>query len=258
MTDKEYIQAFYNSNQQGIRDAYVTFKKGFLKFIKYKCPQLSDIFYEDVYHEAFVAVQQNILGGKLSEDTLTSSLSSYLNSVGIYCAMHMVRDNKEVHTSGAAWDMLINGKTLEGDDLKYGYQYLWIEEVEEPFNLWCSQNPTSKEEEKFQEYDRLCELYTDNHKSKAEPIFDDVIVLMDDLIDRERNKIIRHEVEKMKEPCAPILLGAIWEGKSNTELASELKYKTTDVLKNQKSRCLNSIKVILRKILKQCGYDYEY
>lgn len=257
MTDKEYIQAFYNSNQKGIKEAYVTFKKGFINFIKFKCPQLSDIFYEDVYHDAFMAVQQNILAGKINESMLTSSLSSYLNSVGIYCAMHMMRDNKEVHTSDTAWNALINGKPLEGDDLIYGYQYLWIEEVEEPFNLWCANNPKSKMEEKSQEYDRLCELYTDKHKSKAAPILDDVVVTMDDLIDVERNKIIREQVVKMEEPCAPLLLGAIWDGKSNAELAVELEYKTADVVKNQKSRCLKTIKGILRKILKQCGYNYE-
>lgn len=257
MTDKEYIQAFYNSNQLGIREAYVTFKKDFLSFIKFKCPLLSDIFYEDVYHDAFMAVQQNILAGKICEDTLTSSLSSYLNSVGIYCAMHMMRANKEVYTSGTAWDALINGKPLQGDDLTYGYQYLWIEEVEEPFNLWCANNPNSKKEEKSQEYDRLCELYTDKHKSKAALILDDVVVTMEDLIDDERNKIIREQVVKMEKPCAPLLLGAIWEGKSNAELAVELEYKTADVVKNQKSRCLKTIKGILRKILKQCGYDYE-
>lgn len=257
MTDKEYIQAFYNSNQDGIKEAYVAFKKGFINFIKFKCPQLPDIFYEDVYHDAFMAVQQNILAGKIKESMLTSSLSSYLNSVGIYCAMHMIRDNKEIHTSNAAWDALINGKPLEGDDLKYGYQYLWIEEVEEPFSLWCTNNPDSKKEEKSQEYDRLCELYTDKHKSKAAPILDDVIVNMEDLIDKERNEIIREQVVKMKRPCAPILLGSIWEGKTNTELAIELEYKNADVVKNKKSICLKTIKGILRKILKQCGYDYE-
>ena len=147
MTDGEYIQAFYTSNQRGIRDAYDTLKNGFMSFLKFKCPHLPDIFYEDVYHEAIITLQQNILSQKLTEGNLSSSLSSYLNSVGIFCAMHLVRERKELSTTDAVWNALTNGSSqidmMDSEEAKYGLQNLWIEEVEQPFKDWRSRKPLS-------------------------------------------------------------------------------------------------------------------
>ena len=261
MTDGEYIQAFYTSNQRGIRDAYDTLKNGFMSFLKFKCPHLPDIFYEDVYHEAIITLQQNILSQKLTEGNLSSSLSSYLNSVGIFCAMHLVRERKELSTTDAVWNALTNGSSqidmMDSEEAKYGLQNLWIEEVEQPFKDWRSRNPLSERDERDHFYDELTCSFLNKHKAKANPIFDDVVEDVDMLIERERNKIIRETVAKMEKPCAPILLGAIWEGKSNAQLAIDLAYRTTDVLKNQKSRCLGKVKKLIKDILSQCGYNYE-
>lgn len=261
MTDSAYIKAFYTSNQRGIRDAYETLKSGFMSFLKFKCPHLPNIFYDDVYHEAIITLQQNILSKKLTESNLSSSLSSYLNSVGIFCAMHLARERKELNTNDSVWNALTNGNSqidmMDSDEAKYGLQYLWMEEVEQPFFDWCSSNPLAKREEKDNLFDELFDKYLEKHKAKAIPILDDVIEDVDMLIERERNKIIRETVVEMKEPCAPILLGAIWEGKSNAELAIDLEYSTTDVLKNQKSRCFRKVKKLIKDTLSQCGYNYE-
>lgn len=77
-TDKKYITSFLESDQAGIRDAYKTMKWPFIAFVRSSCTQLDDIYLEDVYHESFLRMQQNILLGKLTTDNLSGSLLCYL------------------------------------------------------------------------------------------------------------------------------------------------------------------------------------
>ncbi len=66
MTDKQYIQAFLESEQRGIRKAYMQMKKPFLAFLHFRFSGLQDTDLEDAYHEAFLRLQQNILKGRLT------------------------------------------------------------------------------------------------------------------------------------------------------------------------------------------------
>ncbi len=91
MTDSQYIQAFLESEQRGIRKAYLQIKKPFLAFLRFRFSGLQETDLEDAYHEAFLRLQQNILKGRLTSENLTTTLQSYLHSVGYYVAQEMLR-----------------------------------------------------------------------------------------------------------------------------------------------------------------------
>ena len=73
---------------------------------------------------------------------------------------------------------------------------------------------------------------------------------------QERERIIRSLVEQLGAPCAPLLIGFLWENKSMSNLAQELGYSSADSAKTQKSKCMNKVKTFVKHKLIEYGYEY--
>ena len=73
---------------------------------------------------------------------------------------------------------------------------------------------------------------------------------------QEREHIIRSLVEQLGAPCAPLLIGFLWENKSMSNLAQELGYSSADSAKTQKSKCMNKVKTFVKHKLIEYGYEY--
>lgn len=263
--DSFYIEAIYSSKQEAIAEAYKAMKQPFIAFVRSHCTMLQPFYSEDVYHEAFIRMQQNILQGKLTPNNLDGTLSGYLKGIGFNVAMEMVRKQREMVVGDEAWEAMLNSLEQQagkdGDEGKYSTNALWIMEVEERFTAWCRTHPKASKEERKEMFDSLTDTFLDHHRSRSNTILADNYVAtanaMDDVLSQERDKVLRGCVEQMKAPCAPLLLGAIWEEKSNLELTIELGYANEDSTKNQKSKCLKKLKSFIKPLLKQYGYDYQ-
>ena len=78
----------------------------------------------------------------------------------------------------------------------------------------------------------------------------------DQMEQQERERIIRELVNQMGQPCAPLLLGHLWENKSMSELATELGYSNADSAKSQKSKCMKKVITFIKPKLIKYGYGY--
>ena len=78
----------------------------------------------------------------------------------------------------------------------------------------------------------------------------------DDMDTQERERIIRSLVEQLGKPCAPLLLGHLWENKSMEILALELGYNNADSAKSQKAKCMKKVKTFVKQQLIEYGYGY--
>lgn len=78
----------------------------------------------------------------------------------------------------------------------------------------------------------------------------------DDMDTQERERIIRSLVEQLGKPCAPLLLGHLWENKSMEILAQELGYSNADSAKSQKAKCMKKVKTFVKQQLIEYGYGY--
>lgn len=78
----------------------------------------------------------------------------------------------------------------------------------------------------------------------------------DDMDTQERERIIRSLVEQLGKPCAPLLLGHLWENKSMEILAQELGYSNADSAKSQKAKCIKKVKTFVKQQLIEYGYGY--
>ena len=78
----------------------------------------------------------------------------------------------------------------------------------------------------------------------------------DDMDTQERERIIRSLVEQLGKPCAPLLLGHLWENKTMETLAQELGYSNADSAKSQKAKCMKKVKTFVKQQLMEYGYGY--
>ena len=78
----------------------------------------------------------------------------------------------------------------------------------------------------------------------------------DDMDTQERERIIRSLVEQLGKPCAPLLLGYLWQNKSMETLAQELGYSNADSAKSQKAKCMKKVKTFVKQQLIEYGYGY--
>lgn len=113
MTDRAYIQSFLDKNQKGIREAYYGMKKRFIHFISFRCKELDAKYREDVYHEAFVRLQENILKGIITDEKLTTSLLGYLEGIGFREAMKMIHKTNVKYADEDEWEALMKEKSKE-------------------------------------------------------------------------------------------------------------------------------------------------
>lgn len=92
----------------------------------------------------------------------------------------------------------------------------------------------------------------DDEPQTSEPSFDP----NDDMDTQERERIIRSLIEQLGKPCAPLLLGHLWENKSMEILAQELGYSNADSAKSQKAKCMKKVKTFVKQQLIEYGYGY--
>ncbi len=97
--------------------------------------------------------------------------------------------------------------------------------------------------------DRNRHIGEDQDLNSDDEIGSDIIDTYSSWQIEKREQIVRRTIMEIGEPCAPLLLGFYWHNKSMQQLASELKYASADVAKNQKSRCMKKISTIIRNKL---------
>ena len=81
---------------------------------------------------------------------------------------------------------------------------------------------------------------------------------MDEGYDKEMDDklfIIRTTVRNMPQPCAQILNLAVFERKSNREVAEIMKYSGEDTVKTQRSRCMKKLRDKVKERFKMAGYE---
>jgi len=86
MTDQQYITALQNGNQRAFTHLYDAHRGRFFGYIR-KCYNKDDDYIADLYQDSCVIFWQNIQRGKLTPETLTSSIETYLIGVGKYTLM---------------------------------------------------------------------------------------------------------------------------------------------------------------------------
>ena len=92
----------------------------------------------------------------------------------------------------------------------------------------------------------------DNEPQSSEQLFDP----NEEMDTQERERIIRSLVEQLGKPCAPLLLGYLWQNKSMEILAQELGYSNADSAKSQKAKCMKKVKTFVKQQLIEYGYGY--
>ena len=118
------------------------------------------------------------------------------------------------------------------------------------------QNQTDEDEDTdaidIKEDLELSDDLMDDEPKSSEQSFDP----NDDMDSQERERIIRSLVEQLGKPCAPLLLGHLWENKSMEILAQELGYSNADSAKSQKAKCMKKVKTFVKQQLIEYGYGY--
>ena len=260
MTDKEIIEAFLNSDEKKIRDAYVQLRPLFDRYVRNHCTYFNMNYLEDAYQDAIIRLQTNILSERITLETLTVPVQGYLNKIGYRVVLELTRSQKELIEGSTAWDVYLNQldtqASAESEEAIFGLEALWVYEVDNEFSRWRQKNPTATEDEQNDEYDRLTDEFTQKHCSARQQVDDFEKDTMDDILQSEREKVILNIVMDMGEPCATILKGSFWQEKSIAALTHEMKYSSSDTTKNQKSRCLRRLKSFIVNKLRKLGYDY--
>ena len=95
MRDADYIAGFKSNNEAVITSFYNEFKGGFIAFFRTHYGKTDD-YLIDLFQDCCLILWQNIRDGKLREDNLSSSLSTYLLSIGKYTMMARDRKYKEI------------------------------------------------------------------------------------------------------------------------------------------------------------------
>lgn len=91
MSDHEYIVAFRVGNQRAITSFYAKHRKDFLHDIGSYFHVLNSDLLSEIFQESVIRLWKNITSGKLSEDSLSTTLAGYLFSIGRNVAMEIFR-----------------------------------------------------------------------------------------------------------------------------------------------------------------------
>lgn len=95
MTDTDYISGFKNNNESIISSFYKEYKDRFCSYFKSHFGKTGE-YLTDLFQDSCLILWQNIRDDKLRQDNLTSSLLTYLLSVGKYTMMARDRKYKEI------------------------------------------------------------------------------------------------------------------------------------------------------------------
>lgn len=103
-------------------------------------------------------------------------------------------------------------------------------------HLRKSKPTTSLETANFQEIDWAISNYIENVTDEDETV-----------------KLLQNAIKKLGEPCSTLLRMVYYDDKENTAIMKHLGYANTDVVKSQKYRCMQSLKLIVKKIYRNAG-----
>ena len=187
-TDAEYIRAFREDNNALINRFYRQYREYLYGYIQKKFEIRLEEDREDIFQEAVARLWENIQRGKLSENTLTSSLYTYFKSIADNVTKEHIRKQKNYVVTDIENEPIMDVDSIGMEKMNY--------------------------------------------------------------LEDERLKIIYRAVDKMGKPCAPLLLGFLWDKKSMATLAEELGYSGADSAKSQKSKCMPKLTVIIKNLLK--------
>lgn len=217
MTDIEIIQSFLNNNQHGIREVYYAWRMPFEQSLSHLLPNTEDM--ADAYQEAFIRLQQHILTERLTADNIEKSLLAYFKTIGRYVALEIINQRpKELQPP----------KTEEEESLHINPH---IRKKTDDYD------PDAESEDKTIEVDKP---FNPNEQMDKQ----------------ERERVIRGLIEQLGKPCAPLLIGHLWENLSMDALAIELGYNNADSAKTQKSKCMKKVMTFVKQQLIEYGYGY--
>ena len=217
MTDKEIIQSFLDNNQHGIREVYYAWRMPFEQSLSHLLPNTEDM--ADAYQEAFIRLQQHILTERLTADNIEKSLLAYFKTIGRYVALEIINQRpKELQPP----------KTEDEESLHINP---YIRKKTDDYD------PDAESEDKTIEVDKP---FNPNEQMDKQ----------------ERERIIRGLIEQLGKPCAPLLIGYLWENLSMDALAIELGYNNADSAKTQKSKCMKKVMTFVKQQLIEYGYGY--
>ena len=95
MTDQEYIDGFYQNDERVISSFYKTYRFMFTSYFMNRYKK-DDDYVSDLFQDSCITMWSNITNGKLTKNNLTSSLSTYLISIGRFSLMAKDRKYKEI------------------------------------------------------------------------------------------------------------------------------------------------------------------
>lgn len=95
MTDAEFIRGFRDNDDRVISSFYELHRTPFFSFFRSHYSK-EDAYIIDLFQDSCIVLWKNIKHGKLTEDSLTSALSTYFLSIGKYTMMAKDRKFKEI------------------------------------------------------------------------------------------------------------------------------------------------------------------
>lgn len=243
MTDIELIRSVLSGNDQGFREFYDKNRERFYNALRKRFPKFvttyaerEKVFLKDLYQESVLDVWNDILSGKINEDTLTGDLSSYLIGIG---------KNRYRNSSRA-----INVR-------KRAHARMAEEETEghhrggaSGFNQYDDEKPAKKNKGEVEE--------DGNESAKEQKIIPTVMgvkgspEIRDPHHDEEitpeqraeRDAFIEKRVASLKTPCKELLRYTWWQGLTDAQILEEAPglFKTIGQIKMQRHRCQQSLK----------------
>ena len=89
--NRVYLEAFRRNDQRTMSRCYSRFKPDFEKNLVFSYNYLPTHYLDDVYQDAFIQLGENIMSGKITEDTLNVPIGAYLYGIGQNIAKEYVR-----------------------------------------------------------------------------------------------------------------------------------------------------------------------
>ncbi|MHA7055834.1 RNA polymerase sigma factor [Aquimarina sp. M1] len=176
---KEELLTLKKGQNQGLEKIYNEYRNAFLQFAKKY--DLDHDTLIDIYQEAFIALREHAINGKL--DDIKSSVKTYLFSIGKYMVYDQLKKQK---------------KTIS-------------------YESSVAYKETSDTEEIFEEPQLTPE-----------------------------QELLREHFKNLGKRCQEMLTLFYYRGLTIDEIAKSLGYESKNVVKSQKSRCLKSLKELIK------------
>ena len=137
MTDKEYIIGFRNNDEAVITSFYRCMRSAFVSYFRSHYSK-DDSYILELFQDSCIVLWNNISHGKLSEDSLHCSLSTYFLSIGRYTMMAKDRKYKEIVDDDALSRICLiddDAETLKEKIEKEDFVYRVVSEMKPPCSL---------------------------------------------------------------------------------------------------------------------------